>query len=61
MRKLLSGLCAVMFVCCLSLGTVGCAQNNACCTPEGEKCCKDTKACKPECKETCTAKPAEKK
>lgn len=70
MRKLLNGLCAVMFVFCLSLGTVGCAENQACCQTDGQKCpadckktccTKDAKACKPECKKTCTAKPAEKK
>ena len=71
MRKLLNVLCAVTFVFCLSLGTVGCAENNANCTGNCAKCpadcakpccAKDSqKACKPGCTKPCTKKPAEKK
>jgi hypothetical protein len=71
MNKLIKGLCAALFVVCISLGNVGCAENNVgakdkCCgSPACSKTC--AKHTKKDCAKTCAkpcpskAKAAEKK
>lgn len=52
MNKLLRCLCAALFVACVSLSNVGCAENTGC----AKECC--SKQCTPECKKTCPHKDA---